>query len=130
MVKQVYSVTEANDGQARLDHYNKWLINPKREMGTVYPGYPLDKKSKVKAKTPTVKGKPRMSVDKVVDNGTVVMDTKKAPRTGSKLSQALEIVKSTGKDDKESCLQALVSALTITRGNASIYYAKSRDLLG
>ena len=56
--------------------------------------------------------------------------TAKAPRDGSKLSKALEVVKATGKDDKEACLAAIVSALSVTRGNASIYYAKSLALLG
>lgn len=128
-----------DEGQRRLDHYNKWLCDPKRELGTIYPGFPGDKKVRnVKAEQATVKRKPRMSVDKIVDSRGVIMGlnpTKvivdfKGPRPGSKLSKALEIVKSTGKDDKESCLKAIVEALSVTRGNASIYYAKSLNILG
>jgi hypothetical protein len=130
MVKQVYGVSMPDEGQRRLDHYNKWLCDPKRELGTVYPGYPRDKKVRnVKAEPATVKRKPRMSVDKIVDSKSVIVDFK-GPRPGSKLSKALEIVKSTGKDDKESCLKAIVEALSVTRGNASIYYAKSLNILG
>ena len=70
------------------------------------------------------KGKARMSTD------VITSDVSKAPRSGSKLSQAVDIVKSTGKDDKESCLQAIIGALGVKRGNASIYYAKAKSILG
>lgn len=30
------------EGQKRLDHYNAWLGDPKRKLGTFYPGYPKD----------------------------------------------------------------------------------------
>lgn len=32
-------------GQRRLDHYNAWLGDPKRKLGTLYPGYSEDKKN-------------------------------------------------------------------------------------
>ena len=54
----------------------------------------------------------------------------KAPREGTKLSKATDLVKATGKDDKEACLKAIVEALAVTRGNASIYYTKALAILG
>lgn len=48
----------------------------------------------------------------------------------SKLSQAVEIVRKTGKDDKPACLVAIQEALGVTKGNASIYYAKALVQLG
>lgn len=30
------------EGQKRLDHYNAWLGDPKRKLGSFYPGYPED----------------------------------------------------------------------------------------
>jgi hypothetical protein len=30
----------------KLAHYNKWLLDPKREFGTLYPGFPEDLKGK------------------------------------------------------------------------------------
>ena len=135
MSKMVYTINDVQgqEGQKRLDHYNKWLLDPKREAGTIYPGYPADKKVPISRK----KGKMMEAVDVVANVTKPVKATKvkaesaaKAPRDGSKLSKALEVVKSTGKDDKEACLVAIVNALSVTRGNASIYYAKSLALLG
>lgn len=53
----------------------------------------------------------------------------KGPRNGSKLSTAVEVVKSSGKDDKESCLVAIIEALGVKRGNATIYYSKAVAVL-
>ena len=133
MSKMIYTIRDVSghEGQKRLDHYNKWLLDPKRENGSVYPGYPEDKKAPKSRK----KGKKMeaVAVDTVVTKPTKVAKAEspaKAPRDGSKLSKAVEVVKATGKDDKEACLVAIVSALAVTRGNASIYYAKSLALLG
>lgn len=87
------------------------------------------------------KGRKRMNVDtdvikdvEAVVSSMVrankVVKSDKAPRSGSKLSQAVEIVKQTGKDDKESCLVAIVNALGVKRGNATIYFAKAKEILG
>ena len=135
MSKMVYTINDVqgNEGQKRLDHYNKWLLDPKREFGTTYPGYPEDVKKPISRK----KGKmmEAVAVDTKVSKPVKVTKVKaespaKAPRDGSKLSKALEVVKATGKDDKEACLVAIVNALSVTRGNASIYYAKSLAILG
>ena len=62
-----------------------------------------------------------------VDTTTVV--TKKTARPGSNLAKAVDIVSQTGKDDRESCLKAIVRGLGVKRGNATIYYSKSLALL-
>ena len=136
MSKMIYTVSDytGKQGQARLDHYNKWLLDPKREFGSIYPGYPEDKKVPKSRK----KGKKDMEaavetvVTKPVVKAPVAKAEKaaKAPREGTKLSKATEVVKATGKDDKEACLKAIVEALSVTRGNASIYYAKALANLG
>lgn len=132
MKRQNYTITDINgtEGQARLDHYNKWLLDPKRTPGTLYPGYPADKRPTKSRK----KGKKEMEA---VATENVVVTTKavKAPKADkapkvTKLSIATDVVKATGKDDKEACLKAIVEALNVTRGNASIYYAKALALLG
>lgn len=62
-----------------------------------------------------------------VDTTPVV--TKKTARPGSNLAKAVDIVSQTGKDDRESCLKAIVEGLGVKRGNATIYYSKSLALL-
>lgn len=95
------------------------------------------------AKSPILKkkGRARMNVDTSVIadveaavgnmvRANKVVKSDKAPRGGSKLAQAVEIVKATGKDDKESCLVAIINALGVKRGNATIYFAKAKAILG
>lgn len=53
----------------------------------------------------------------------------KSPKVGSKLHQAVEIVKTTGKDDKPMCIVNIQNAMGVTKGNASIYYSKSLILI-
>ena len=43
MKKLNYDLGDWRENQARLDHYNQWLMDPKREFTSVYPGYPGDK---------------------------------------------------------------------------------------
>lgn len=135
MSKMIYTISDVSglEGQKRLDHYNKWLMDPKRVPGTVYPGYPEDKKLKVRKK-----GKMMQAVVETVaapkTSRTVKTEKAQKPvksaRAGTKLAQATDIVKATGKHDKEACLKAIVEALGVTRGNASIYYAKALVKLG
>lgn len=44
-MKIVPSISHTPDQlQARLDHYNKWLMDPNRPFVSTYPGFPDDKK--------------------------------------------------------------------------------------
>lgn len=87
------------------------------------------------------KGRARMNVDNSVIAdveaavNNMVRESRakkesKAPRSGSKLAQAVEIVRALGKDDKEQCLAGIVTGLGVKRGNATIYYAKAKEILG
>jgi len=87
------------------------------------------------------KGRARMNVDtSVVADveaavGAMIRQSRekkavKAPRVGSKLAQAIEIVKAVGKDDKEQCLKGIIEGLQVKRGNATIYLAKAKEVLG
>jgi len=87
------------------------------------------------------KGRARMNVDQsvIADVESAVNSmirqsrekkAVKAPRTGSKLAQAVEIVRALGKDDKEQCLKGIVEGLQVKRGNATIYFAKAKEILG
>ena len=53
----------------------------------------------------------------------------KAPRSGSKLSAAVGIVSRLGKDDKPACIDSISEVMAVTKGNASIYYAKAKAII-
>lgn len=126
MKRQNHTITDiiGTEGQRRLDHYNAWLLDPKRVPGTTYPGYPAYKR-------PLSRKKGKKEMEDVVKDVVVAKEpkAKKEPKV-TKLSVATDVVKSTGKDDKEACLKAIVQALSVTRGNASIYYTKALAILG
>lgn len=133
MIQAVYDKELANAGKRRIhvsdviqvgNSYAMVVREKVVKLSDVKPNptKPWWKADKVK------KGKARMSTDNTTD--VITSKAPKAPRASSKLAKAVEVVQSTGKDDKESCLQAIVSALAVTRGNASIYYAKAKAILG
>ena len=134
MIQAVYDKELANVGKRRI-HVSE-VVQVGNTLATVVrekvvklsdvkpnPAKPWWKADKVRKK-----GKARMSTDNTTD--VITSNVPKAPRAASKLAKAVELVQATGKDDKESCLQAIVSALAVTRGNASIYYAKAKAILG
>ena len=74
-MKQVYTVSYDNDYlQRKLDHYNKWLLDPKRDFGSTYPGFPeeiqLEKARKSLAES--VVAKSEAKVKKVVAGSKVI----------------------------------------------------------
>ena len=122
MSKLVYTISDVSgkEGQARLDHYNKWLMDPKRDRDSVYPGYPSAKSKKEKivkevAKEVVVetKAKPKAKASKA---------PAKASKKGSKTAKALEIVKKIGLDKKAECVEAIAAALETSKANANCYF--------
>lgn len=103
--------------------------NPIYSFGGVY----REKIVPIDDEVPLVKkkrGAARMNVEQVKSTrGNAQYVFNKAPRAGSKLSVAVEIVKRTGKDDKPACIGAIAETMAVTKGNASIYYAKAKALI-
>jgi hypothetical protein len=77
----------------------------------------------------SVKGKPRMQIESASKLKGKQYTFKKAPREGSKLAQAVVLVSKTGKDDKPACIDVIAQEMGVTKGNASIYFAKAKALI-
>ena len=121
MSKLVYGISDISgqEGQARLDHYNKWLMDPKRDIGSVYPGFPASKSKKekkvvesvvVETKPSKVKAKPVKAAPKA------------KAKKGSKTAKAFEIIQSIGIDKKAECVEAIAKALETSKANANCYF--------
>ena len=80
---------------------------------------------------PVRKGRPRMNIEPQIKKArsSTVYTFKKAPREGSKLAVAVGVVSETGKDDKPACIDSIASVMGVTKGNASIYYAKAKAII-
>ena len=155
MKREVYKVTDWREGQARLDHYNAWLMDPKRPFdGTPYPGYP-DKNDSYLEPTesvetvqdaPVSKGKKSNKINKLAhrkvtvalnpkvshNSGTVTKHTQKGNQMAkvTNLSRAIEIVKALPGAPRSHLLDKLVEELSITRSNAFVYLTKATKALG
>ena len=123
------------NGQARLDHYNQWLLDSTRDITSVYPGFPEGEKSfeskeldtgasrmvkkslKIKELAP-VDVTPKASIMKISKQGNDMKVTK--------LARARDIVGSAQLAglDKNKILAELMTALGISRGNAFVYFTK------
>ena len=136
------------DGQRRLDHYNKWLMDPKRSIGTPYPGYPENPTESVETvqDAPVFSGKKSNKINKLAHRKvTVALDPKVSHNSGTvrkhtqkgnqmakvtNLSRAIEIVKALPGAPRSHLLDKLVEELSITRSNAFVYLTKATKALG
>lgn len=123
MKRDRFTVSDQEEGQRRLDHYNAWLMDPARPVdGKPYPGYP-EQKSAVKAVTVAQEPKKR-------HNKRIATHTSKgnAMSKVTNLSRATEIVKATG--SKAEALEKIMAELSVTRSNAFVYFTKATKALG
>jgi len=120
MKRERFEITDQEEGQRRLDHYNQWLMDPKRSVdGKPYPGYTVQE-SKVKAVT--VAEKPKSS------HNTRMLNEKGNEMKETKLSVATRIVKSI--PEKNLALSEIMNVLGVTRSNAFVYFTKATKALG
>jgi hypothetical protein len=118
----------------RLNHYNDWLMDDKRDFGTTYPGYPGDKAQKparasvVKPVKPTKKGK---SVMNIQTTGVKIARSAvtKAPKAGSKQAKANEIVQRIGVSNKIEAIEAIMAEASMSKAGATTYFHNARHFL-
>ena len=133
MRKLKHAVGDWRGDQARLDHYNEWLMN--RDIKETYPGYPGDTnkncsylevpEQSVRVQEVTVASKPKKQYNRSI----VRKHTQKGNEMKvTKLSQATEIVKSA--KTKQEALADIQNALGVSKSNAFVYFTKATKILG
>lgn len=105
-----------------MDHYNKWLLDPKRSSGSTYPGY-FGTSRKVVKETVEKKSK-RVYNKRIVTHTLKGNDMTKV----TKLSQATDIVRAN--PDKAIAMACIMETLGVTKSNAFVYYTKAQKALG
>lgn len=106
----------------KLKHYNTWLGDLDRELGTPYPGFPEDfpeKKTK-KAVAKTVAKAPA---------ATTVRKVRVSSKGPTKAERALEIVR-TSKQCRTNVITQLQQDLGMSKAGATTYYYNSMKKLG
>lgn len=106
----------------KLAHYNAWLLDPKREFGTRYPGFPEESPKARKAKAAVeVKAKAKAPVKAPVKK-------KRAARSGSgptKQELAIAIYKEMN-GDKSRTISAIQDRLAMSLAGATTYFYNAR----
>jgi len=130
---------ERNDElQDRLNHYNDWLMDVKRDSGSTYPGYPGDKGKKPTATVvekpvvaPVKRKKGSKSVMSIENVGVKVMKTRvtRGPKQGTKQSAANKIVAYLGTHDKNSVIQEIMQKLDMSKAGATTYFHNAKRFL-
>lgn len=113
----------------KLAHYNKWLLDPKRELGTFYPGFPEDiqreravakLKAEAVAKVVTKAEKPKMV------RPAKVKRTRKVSDGPTKLEQAIELYKANTQLSKDSMIALIRERLDMSLAGATTYYYNAK----
>lgn len=111
-------------GQRRLDHYNKWLLDNNRPFGERYPGFPEDlaREKAVEALKKEVAAKKEVKVKK-----PVVAKPKKVKQIepGTKLEKAIAIFRRIG-DNKAQVIETIQQECGMTPLGAQTYYYNAR----
>lgn len=132
-MKQTYSVSYDNDFmQRKLDHYNAWLLNPKRKVEDgPYKGFPeeVDRAAKL------AKGRAIMEAERAAKpvKAAKVVKTKvaaKRPRTGgpTKQERAIEIYRDFAGQSKENVIAKIREQLDMSLAGATTYYYNAKKL--
>lgn len=124
--------------QDRLNHYNDWLLDNKRDFCSTYPGYPGDKDKKpteIVVEKPIVapvkRKKGSKSVMKIENVGVKMMSTRvtRGPKAGTKQAQAIDIVKALGTTEKHVAIQEIMDRLTMSKAGATTYFHNAKHFI-
>jgi hypothetical protein len=122
----------------RLNHYNDWLMDDKRDSGSTYPGYPGDKGKKPTAtvvEKPVVAPIKRKKGVKAVMNietvGVKMMKTRvtRGPKAGTKQDAANKLVAYLGTADKAGVIEQIMQKLDMSKAGATTYFHNAKRFL-
>ena len=113
--------------QRKLDHYNQWLLNPKRAVGSgPYPGFPDDIQLKVgrAIMQAEVKAKAEVKAVKAVKLKAVKARKAEGP---TKQERAVEVYKRLN-GSKVEVIQAIQTELGMSVAGATTYFYNAKKL--
>ncbi len=128
MESMVTNLNAHNDYlQRKLDHYNTWLLDPKRPVdGKPYPGFPED--VKLKAGVAKLQAEAKAKVEAKAAKPKAVK-AKRAPKASgpSKQDRAVEIFRELN-GDKAAVISAIQERLEMSVAGATTYFYNAKKL--
>ena len=131
-MKQVYTNSYDNNYlQRKLDHYNAWLLDPKRKVEDgPYKGFPEE----VERAAKLAKGRAIMEAERAAKPAKVVKTkvAAKRPRADgpTKQERALEIYRANIKLSKDNLIAIIREKLDMSPAGATTYYYNAKKLAG
>lgn len=128
------NLNEYNDYCTRkLAHYNKWLLDDKREFGKPYPGFPEDKAKGKKVESVAVKNMvdtllgtfKAPEAPKASKRAGAARKGSDGPKAGTKSQRAVEIYKRLG-GDKSLTIAAIQDELQMSLAGATTYFYNAK----
>ena len=128
MESMVTNLNAHNDYlQRKLDHYNKWLLDPKRPVdGKPYPGFPED--NQLKAGRAIMQAEAKAKVEAKAAKPKAVK-AKRAPKASgpTKQDRAVEIFRELN-GDKAAVISAIQERLEMSVAGATTYFYNAKKL--
>lgn len=125
------NLNEYNDYCTRkLAHYNKWLMDDKREFGKPYPGFPEEMKKGKKVESPVIGNMVgailgTAKAPKAAVKAKAARKGSEGPKAGTKSQLAVEIYKRFG-GDKAAVIQAIQDELKMSLAGATTYFYNAK----
>ena len=116
--------------QRKLDHYNAWLMDPKRAVGSgPYPGFPEDIKVKAGRAILQAEAKAKAEAKAAKPKAEKAPKAKRARKTEgpTKQERAVEIYKRLA-GDKAQVIQAIQTELEMSVAGATTYFYNAKKL--
>lgn len=115
--------------QRKLDHYNAWLLDDKREMGKPYPGFPEDVKLKAGRAVLQAEAKAKVEAKAAKAAKPKAVKAKRAPKASgpTKQDRAVEIYKRLS-GDKAQVISAIQTELGMSVAGATTYFYNAKKL--
>ena len=130
MESMVTNLNAHNDYlQRKLDHYNKWLLDPKRPVdGKPYPGFPEEVKLKAGVAKMQAEAKAKVEA-KAAKAAKPAVKAKRAPKASgpSKQDRAVEIFRELN-GDKAAVISAIQERLDMSVAGATTYFYNAKKL--
>lgn len=114
----------------KLEHYNKWLLDPKRPAGEIYGGFPEDlKQAKAVAKLKADMEKKAVVKEKIVRPPKAKRAKRASRQEGpTKLEQAVELYKANLHLSKDNMISLIQEKLVMSLAGATTYYYNARKV--
>jgi hypothetical protein len=126
MVRSVPNKPAPDYMQRKLNHYNEWLLNPKRAVGTgPYPGFPEDLALERGHKITLAIHQEKIAKKKAAASKPKALRARSAPGQPTKLDRAKALRVSNPGASKDTLISMFIDQLGMSKAGATTYYYSS-----